>query len=431
MKTVGEQPRPRALVWMFDKDDAAVAAAEFATAKIISDPSEVHQGEWDVVVTDISADPFESHLFRICFGAQTCGTAEFVSERWRSYSTVHFDKEETRESIFVNVVSESEIGRLVDDTLIRLARSRAVNPLLSFSSFTMSPSDGGIGSRIEPLLTTNERKVLAAYIRHEKGSETLCLPPGVSKLRDWTRAALIRWHSMDPVRFPTNPGWQESEEWFTKVELEALSRLRDAEDQLNKSLEQARLQVKEREDEVRAARIAASSGWAVLLLGRGEELVELVTQALVTLGFTVTDQDQVNPPNDRLEDLRVTSNEHPDWVALAEVRGYAKGAAQSDLLRLSGRFARRYVVEAGKEPTALWYVVNHFLNEDPGRRPEALAGNDREVDVFREEGGLIIDTRDLFRAIRDVEGGKASQDEVRTSLVEATGRWKWSPQDAG
>ncbi len=168
---------------------------------------------------------------------------------------------------------------------------------------------------------------------------------------------------------------------------------------------------------------------APLLRGSATELVAAVTNALELFGFEASDRDTINPPNDRLEDLRVSIPGDSDWVALAEVRGYAKGAVQGDLLRLSGRFAKRYILDEGKPPTRLWYVVNQFLGDDPGSRPPALAGNEPEIQVFSEEGGVVIDTVQLFKAVRDIESGRASSDAVFDSLLSASGRWEWNAPD--
>jgi hypothetical protein len=65
----------------------------------------------------------------------------------------------------------------------------------------------------------------------------------------------------------------------------------------------------------------------------------------------------------------------------------------------------QYAVETGQLPAATWFVVNHFRGTDPNSRQQLLPGPDEDAETFGQQGGLIIDTRDLFRLRKTVAAG--------------------------
>jgi hypothetical protein len=85
------------------------------------------------------------------------------------------------------------------------------------------------------------------------------------------------------------------------------------------------------------------------------------------------------------------------------------------------RFAALQVVRTGVLPTTRWYVVNQFLNTDPDTRRRPLAGSEDDLAVFAEDGGLVIDTRDLFLLARRVDDGEMSTSAARLLLRRAAG----------
>ncbi len=158
----------------------------------------------------------------------------------------------------------------------------------------------------------------------------------------------------------------------------------------------------------------------------------LVIQALTELGFEVTDMDRRVPDGSpRYEDLQIADRTVAGWVALGEIKGYAgSGGKTADLIKME-RFVAHYVHEHGGYPAARWYLVNHFLETDPDRRPEPLAGSTNDVAAFTEEGGLVWSTAQLFRLLMAVRAKRVTSSEVRALLREATGRLRlpdeWKP----
>lgn len=74
-----------------------------------------------------------------------------------------------------------------------------------------------------------------------------------------------------------------------------------------------------------------------LLADNDDTLVEAVTYALAMVGFTVADLDKELSENEpRMGDLSVSDG---DWIAMAEIKGYTKGAKSNDLI-VVGRHRR-------------------------------------------------------------------------------------------
>jgi hypothetical protein len=76
----------------------------------------------------------------------------------------------------------------------------------------------------------------------------------------------------------------------------------------------------------------------------------------------------------------------------------------------------------------MWYVVNQFRGTDPTTRRPLLRNQDDDVDVFAEQGGLVVDARDLFRLRKAVAAGAVSAEAARVKLTSSSGRFEL-PQD--
>lgn len=196
-----------------------------------------------------------------------------------------------------------------------------------------------------------------------------------------------------------------------------------AKDNYDQRVQEAEKAVAEAEEALATARAKADAGLRRLFVAHGTDLVAATIQALELLGFEVRDMDEVWPDGDKREDLRVSDPTVAGWEALAEVRGYAKGAQQNDLIRIAARFVPRYMQDEGMPPAAAWYIVNHFRSQDPMTRPRVLAPNDAEVEEFAKglAPGLVIDSVTLFQLCRAVERQELTAAEARSALVDATG----------
>jgi hypothetical protein len=189
-------------------------------------------------------------------------------------------------------------------------------------------------------------------------------------------------------------------------------------DRFIRDMDQKKLELATKEE---AEFVRANRHERGLLTAQGDDLVDAVRACLEEIGFHVVNVDQeIATKGDRREDLRISDHDRPDWVAIAEVRGYKRGAQLNDLLRIS-RFVARYVQEAGRMPDASWYIVNHNMDQDPSIRPTPLASNPTEVTTFVDGNGLIIDTRFLFKKLMEVRSGLIESRDLRLALISGTG----------
>jgi len=176
------------------------------------------------------------------------------------------------------------------------------------------------------------------------------------------------------------------------------------------------------EAELTEAKRSADAHERRLLTAKGDDVVRVAAECFSDLGFDVANMDEVYPEGDRREDLQVTVRETPEWIVLVEVRSYRGGAQSRDLLRI-GRFSKRYLRDNGKDADALWYVVNQFNEDNPALRQPVLASNEPELEEFANDGGVAIDTADLFRLWMAVRDGRLTAEEARSRLIQARGRF--------
>lgn len=429
------KPRPRALL-QTDSDGDPVVVGVFPYEHILRPGDNAHEGDWDVVVSEAEViEDFEG-LLVVGFGATTVRSArqwdplsgEATKQAWASrILTVAVESEGFGTSAHVLYVPDGLdpiVERLVRSDLVPGFATQESRPLFA----TMSRQGRAVvemGWYVQPFLVASDGSMLAGRLRRGDPSrgvdtgEIWILPAWVSKRREWVRAAWKVWAETYPGRIPSPPQWRDSKAWFTPEELtldEELERVRTERDETVTRLEAVEADLQVRKE---AAAVAAAKGSRRLLSADGDNLVEAVQAALTDLGFTAKNMDDVTEKGKRVEDLRVSDD---GWEAIAEVKGYKRGAAAGDLIKIT-RFAGLYAMETGKQPDAQWYVVNGFRFDEPGSRPLPLQGSDEDVAVFAEDRGVIVSTVDLFRVWRDVMTGKRDKDEVRAAMKVAVGRF--------
>ncbi|MEV4519216.1 hypothetical protein AB0J77_03215 [Micromonospora tulbaghiae] len=260
----------------------------------------------------------------------------------------------------------------------------------------------------------------AGYWNRPAGSTWWWLPADAPDRVGWLDAAFAEWRRQNEERFPSGPSWAEEEPWLTTAELDAQRELDEHAERERKSQAELAARRRELEEAREAARLLADAAERRLLTAQGEALVAEVKAALEEVGFEVTDSDRL-PANasEKLEDLRVCVDH---WVALVEVKGYSgrRTAKTSDLLQI-GRAATRYAITEHRAPDALWYVVNQQAGGNPALRPRPLVSNPADVETSERDGGLVIDTVDLFRLREAVRRGSVSGEAALQLLKKSTG----------
>lgn len=410
-RTFGQQPRPRMLVAGLEDDALAerlqplAPTVRFISAGELSDG--VNQREWDVIMLwDCDADVM-TNVNVIQFGGTQ--TSQLKAGRASFYGQTT-----TIEVSGTYSLPESQVGEVsglvpgLGEQLVAVGRARA-----------MSVTHPGIQGVVVPFLLNANGKSVAGIFRRSQSSpsEWWWLPADAPDAEKWVAAALARWRVADPSRFePEMTDWLSDRRWQTQDEQAVVASLQELDDQHAAAINEYETQRAGLEIQRQSASERAELGGRRLLTAQGDDLKDEVAIALRDLGFVVEDADEEHAKKgDLLEDLRVLDGEDPEWVALVEVRGYAGGAKLSDLQRIA-RFVARFAAANGKLPSAAWYVVNQLLGADPGKRPAPLSSNPDEVETFTEDGGLVVDTADLFVLRERVRRSEIPAADARAQL---------------
>jgi len=380
----------------------------------------VRQAEWDVLVTDSRVGHAAAHLYVVAFGLEDFGLT--IRSTGGATPRLTMDNKSIATEFAVPAGLDSDTQQLVERQLIPLVRSRQSNPVLCTTYGHYSSPVAGNEPWLRPFLLTTEPRVLAGAARRSTESEVWCLPMGLPDPYLWVRAAIRRWREEDSDLFPTDPGWVVDPQWLTWAELEAMELLEEWLSERRRFIQMSDLREEELRSNLARASRQAEEGARRLITASGDDLVSEVVTALRTLGFRVENRDEINPPGDRLEDLWITSPDNLEWIAIAEVRGYTGGAQISDVLRLTGRFSRRFAEVRGRPPSRMWYLVNQFIGRDPARREPVLAPNPIELAEFAGVGGMVMDTADLFKLLKQVISGNVSTGDARAMLMACNGR---------
>lgn len=250
------------------------------------------------------------------------------------------------------------------------------------------------------------------------------LPEEAERKGNWLEAALEAWNIVSSTAFPYDgTDWERQDKWLTASERTATAQLAAIESEFLNFRREFEEKIATMKSALEDARAAASNSERRLLTRQGETLKEAVAAALGELGFLVSDSDLERSAagSPLLEDLQVRVN---DWVAIVEVKGYSKSAGKTADFQKIGRAALQFERVNGSPPDARWYVINQNFQSPPDQRSEAFKGCDMDVEEFARDGGLVLDTRDLFLLVRDVAVGEIGAEEARSLLVARTGRFK-------
>lgn len=431
------QPRPRALLEDLPDDIAEQIEPLFPTSRRVTVGEQVHEDEWDVVVTCALSLERSTHLHVVGFGVQrlrrhcTIGDGPAPSFRAR----LQLRRETLATELVVPPGLEPPLAALVKSDLVPHLTDFAAKPV--WVMVDLSPGGASIGSdrphldgHCEALLLAGDGSALAVRTRHaqpdgECGGVVYAIPYEVVNRAAWVSQALSDFHSVDPDRVPSRGAWWNTELWATPEQARAREEVAGVEREREAALALLDQRKQDADLAVTQADRIAAEGVARLLTDDGEGLVEAVADTLRSWGFDAEDMDAVHPAGDRREDLRLRDPENPSWECLVEIKGYQAGARVNDLARVL-RWETRYAADhRGRLPAALWHVVNHFRTTDPSARPKAIP-NDDDLGNLYAAGGVLLDTRDLFRAWCRVQSGDLTLEAVRGSLIAAR-QERWTP----
>jgi hypothetical protein len=439
VRIIGRKPKPRALIRGLDEEVAEQVKALFPTWREVRFLAEVDQQEWDVLVTNKTVDeshqsssPAKPHLYVVAIGCESYfpwpgarllgnfGRCRFPGEN-EANATVHWSWSVKATEFVVPANLPGPIERLVNQILLPGVRDRDDHKVAAPHDVSLLKDWPKV---VHPFLLTTSRQCLAGKFTRAGSERAECwfLPDYMEEFAsEWVQVALAEWYKLDSATFPS-AAWVDLRRWRTPAENQLTGQL----EQLRASRSEFLARSEAEEQAVLAklgdAKQAAESHERILLTGARKELVAAVASCLSDLGFKVKDMDEVYPAGDLREDLQVRNPDVAGWVALAEVRGYRGGGQIRDLQRLD-RFRRRYMRDHGEDVDRAWYVVNQFKEDDPESRPPVLASNEPELMEFADDGGLALDTADLFQLWMAVREGRLDRSDARRQLMEITGRF--------
>lgn len=422
--TFNQEPRPRVLFEEVSDDVFEELSLLVPTFRRISETESVHESEYDLVVTQ-SRDTFTraAHLNIVSFGAQTLdetpntGTTRynvFNSHPRRNMSTM---------------ANEASIPDTIDASLSRLLERTVVATIPSGEKFLWHIPEHAL-DRVQVLVELGPEKLPYALLwkrrAGEETAQTLVLPTETTGKREWFLWMLKELSNLHPDSFPGEEEWATSPAWATAGTTELHKNSARSQERYGELLSEAEAQVSADRDALDEAQKEDSKGLHKLLTADGPDLEAAVVEALSILGFAAHPMDDHHDAvtNAKLEDLRVTDPDDDEWICLAEIKGYTKGAKTNDINQITGRPLIAYLRENGQEPSALWHIVNIRRGTSPGTRGPAVA-NDLDLAHLAGVRGILIDSRQLFLAVRDVQLGQRDADEVRAGLRGSFMRWDY------
>ena len=357
---VNTSPRPRMLVWGFSKEEELVAELLrlCPTSRHIESLRQVRQAEWDVLVTDGQLQQtFENSGVTLRVEPHLCVIYRSASSEY-SVRVEHRPGWKTSISSRPGVVSQEirrmrnlpeRIAMLVHEKLEPVITQRRSHLIYEHRSVKIPAT--ATAPRIVPFIATADNVPLAGKYDRSDSSEAWILPADTPEFATWVQAALAEWHSLAPARFPGVPDWSNQPAWLTTEELAITSEIAKVEQERAEQLD--RLQKIENELRARLSltRESADKYERALLTTQSDELKNATIRALEEIGFTVVDADENADPDDHLEDLRITDPDVPNWIALGEVKGYARGAKTEGLTQFL-LFNIRYTAKTGKNTDA-------------------------------------------------------------------------------
>ena len=286
-----------------------------------------------------------------------------------------------------------------------------------------------------PLIeTTSGYPVAVRYLlSNRKGaaqdaSSVVLALPDVGNLSDWLHAFLRDINEIDPDRVPhPPPSTGNPSEWYTLDERKVAEQIETVANEiggLERELEcldakrdQLRVQLALESDRARA-------GIKGILWADGNDLVAKTNQLLTDFGFHVRDMDaELKKGEAKREDLRLTLDDHQDWEAIAEVKGYASGTKTNDSRQIREQRDRYMEEKKGKVPNLTLWIANPYRSTDPSLRPSPDKNVSRVSEIV---GAVHVLVPDLFKQWLLVKSGATQSAEVVRQLINAKPGC-WSP----
>lgn len=242
--------------------------------------------------------------------------------------------------------------------------------------------------------------------------------PHIASLPLFLKAFLIDLNIWFPEAVPHPPAKQSHpQDWYTPTEQSIANEIQEHKQTANQLMKEITI----KEIELLSASEQADGNERQLLFVNGDALEDAVEEALKELGLEVEGIDRsIAAGQPRREDLQVRCDSI-EGAILVEVKGYRKGARTNDLQQLH-KHQLAYTATNSEEPSATWWIVNEWRNQDPTSR----AKTDENVGSSAAMMGVVVfTTLSLFRLRSLVWNGTLTADAARQKLLTAKpGLWR-------
>ncbi|MGC5172088.1 hypothetical protein ACLQ2Q_15705 [Microbacterium sp. DT81.1] len=125
-------------------------------------------------------------------------------------------------------------------------------------------------------------------------------------------------------------------------------------------------------------------------------------------------------PREWEEDFRITDPDDPDWLAVADVTGVAKGAPGSEIATVLGYMMKYVREETPANTPSLWVIVNQLFHRDPLTRGDLYRPDDLETIWFHD--GIALDTSALYVLSQSIDPGSDRAVTCRAWLRSSRGQ---------
>lgn len=427
MVTANDHPRPWVLLCSPPEGFATHVASRVPTSRTDDPFNGVYEErEWDAAVTfrDDSTG-LSDNLHVLSFGA----TEVRGSSAGRGRGPLRRNRVSQGTVLTTAAETPATVERLLADTVMP-----HIDTTASLYTWTQQIGDwsttatGDLEGAISPWLHVGPKSQVLAFEYIDAGQikPTLhwVLPAETQDQDLWFDAFIRRLREFDPKIFPSDPDWATGIDWAPPEVRKHVLEVQALHDELERETRRLDNAIAAAEGEIEAASDAAKQGPLRLLTEQGEPLREAVQEALGDLGFEVTDMDPIHEEKHgaKFEDLQATDPDDDAWIAIIEVKGFAKGVKVTEIDKVTRRPLRRYLLDHGSEPSAVWAIANHNMKQPPDGRGPFVSNPETDLHAFIDtDGGACFDTRDLYQAWRAVQTGELDADEARAWMKNVRG----------
>ena len=292
---------------------------------------------------------------------------------------------------------------------------------------------------VSPLIqTTSGYPVAARYLltnrksAEQDASSVVLALPTVSNLSDWLEAFLRDINKTYPDQVPhPPPNVGNPSEWYILEErlvAKQIQKITNEIGSLERKIEHLDVEREQLETQLALEGERAKAGIKGALWADGKNLVAKTTQLLTDLGFKVQDMDtKPNKGEAKREDLRITLDDHQDWEAIAEIKGYNSGTKTNDSRQIREQRDRYMEEKKGQAPSLTLWIANPYRSADPSLRPPP----DKNVSAAAKIIGAVhVLVPDLYKQWLLVKSGRTRASDVVRHLISAEPGC-WSPIVAG